>query len=91
MLGGGLGGGGLTTLGQLKSAFGVSIAARHIAVTAAGRVILRIDVLRYDRHLVHAVLLGNAAGKQQGQPRRLSKARDAHVPIIRLRQPEGAG
>jgi hypothetical protein len=69
MLGGGLGGGGLTTLGQLKSAFGVSIAARHIAVTAAGRVILRIDVLRHDRRLVRT--LGRATGKQQSKPRRL--------------------
>ena len=82
MLGGGLGGGGLATLGQLKSAFDVSIAARQIAITAAGRVILRIDVLRHDR-LMHALLLGRATGKRSTSHAVFLKA-ETPMSIIRL-------
>ncbi len=79
MLSGGLGGSGLATLGQLKPAFDVGIATRQIAVTAAGCVIFGVDALRHDRRLMPALLLGNATGKQQRQPHRPCKGRDAHV------------
>ncbi|MGA7546920.1 MAG: hypothetical protein WBW08_14015 [Methyloceanibacter sp.] len=69
----------MATLGQLKPTFNVGIATRQIAVTAAKRVILDVNALRYDRCLMHALLLGRATGKQQHQPRRISKGRDAHV------------